>query len=133
MVEGSQTHGRTQTHVDAHKCTQMHTDAHRRTQTNADTRRHTQMNADERKTNCVRCVGRRNLKTRPDVRRLFKDFQDILYNWFFSEPTHNFFEHPSNQKSSPEGQTALHSLSNMCPIKRTTRLHILHLELISAG
>ena len=53
----------------AHRCTQMHADARRRTQTNAD----------EYKANCVWCVGGRNLKTRPDIRCLFKDFRDVLY------------------------------------------------------
>ena len=42
---------------------------HRRTRTYVDTR----------KANCVQCVGGHNLKTRPDVRRLFKDFRDVLY------------------------------------------------------
>jgi len=48
-------------------------------QTHMDVRRRTQTNADERKANCVRCVGGRNLKTRPGVRCLFKDFRDVLY------------------------------------------------------
>ena len=65
--------------ADAHKRTQTHTDARRCTQTNADERRQTQTHADERKANCFRCVGGRNLKMRPDVRHLFKDFQDVLY------------------------------------------------------
>ena len=56
----------------------MHTDIRRRMETNADEHRRTQTHADKRKANCVRCVGGRNLKMRPDVRRLFKDFQDVL-------------------------------------------------------
>ena len=49
-------------------------------QTNADERRRTQTHTDERKANCVQCVGRRNLKTRPDAGRLFKGFQNALYH-----------------------------------------------------
>jgi len=30
----------------------------------------------------------------------------------------SFLDHPSNQEASPEGQTALRSLSNVCPIRR---------------
>ena len=58
---------------------QTHADECTRTQTNADAHRCTQTNTDERKANYVRCVGGPNLKTCPDIRRLFKDFQDILY------------------------------------------------------
>ena len=58
---------------------QTHADECRRTQTNADAHRCTQTNTDERKANYVHCVGGPNLKTCPDVRHLFKDFQDILY------------------------------------------------------
>ena len=53
----------------------MHTDIHRRTQ----------MNPDEHKANCVRCVGRHNLKMRPDVRHLFKDL-GTYYTFFFFDP-----------------------------------------------
>ena len=66
-------------HMDIRRSTQTHADEHRKMQTNVEKHRQTQTNADERKANCVWCVGRRNLKTRPDVRRLFKDFQDVLY------------------------------------------------------
>ena len=55
---------------------QMHMDVCRRVQTNADTHEQTQMHADECKANCIQCVGRRNFKMCPDVRGLFKDFQD---------------------------------------------------------
>ena len=51
-------------------------------------------------------------------KRLRRQCSKFSYNWFFSEPTHNFLDHPSNQEASPEGQTALYSLSNMHPIKR---------------
>ena len=36
-----------------------------------------QMQTDVARANCVQCVGRRNYKTRPDVRRLFKDLWDV--------------------------------------------------------
>ena len=65
----------------------------RQTQTNADERGHTQTNADECMANCVRCVGGRNLKTHPDIRRLFKDFRDVLYAiycLFLSSPMGGF-------------------------------------------
>ena len=39
----------------------------------------TQMHADKCKANCVQCVGKHNLKTRLDIRRLFKDFRDAPY------------------------------------------------------
>ena len=45
-------------------------------------RRRTRMNADARKRRRMRTqthADERNLKTRPDVRRLFKDFRDVLY------------------------------------------------------
>jgi len=71
-VEGSQAH------TDTHRRTQTHVHARRRTQMNTDKCRRAQTNADERKANCVWCVGGRNLKTRPDIRRLFKDFRDVL-------------------------------------------------------
>ena len=47
-------------------------------QTHSDAHRHMQMHADERKANCIQCVGKRNLKMHPDIRRLFKDFQNVL-------------------------------------------------------
>ena len=52
------------------------------------------------------------------------------YNWFFSEPTHNF---PNNQEATP--QVKLHcAVSVMCVLPReTTRLRTLYLELIKAG
>ena len=37
-----------------------------------------QTQADKYKANCVQCVGGCNLKTCPDVGRLFKDFLDVL-------------------------------------------------------
>ena len=52
----------------------------RHMQTYADTCRHTQTNADEHKANSV---GKCNLKMRPDIRRLFNDFRDTLYVWWF--------------------------------------------------
>ena len=60
---------RMQTHMDTHRWTQMQTCAHRGKWTSLD----------ERRANCIQCVGRCNLKTRPDVRHLFKDFWDVLY------------------------------------------------------
>ena len=37
-----------------------------------------QAHGDKHKANCVQCVGGCNLKTCPDVRRLFKDFLYVL-------------------------------------------------------
>ena len=68
---------------DAHRRTQMHTDAHRHT----DERRSMQTNTDahRQKQGKLRLVcGRSNLKTRPDDRRLFKDFRDVLYAKYLS-------------------------------------------------
>ena len=56
----AEAHGRMQTHANKHRCTQTH--------------------ADEHKANCVRCVGGRNLKMRPGVRRLFKDLGTYYSN-----------------------------------------------------
>ena len=42
----------------------------------------------------------------------------LNYNRFFSEPTHNFFDHPSNQEVSPGSQTVLRNVSNL---RSTTR------------
>jgi len=33
---------------------------------------------DERRANCIQFVGGHNLKTHPDIRRLFKDFRNVL-------------------------------------------------------
>jgi len=76
--------GRRRTHADADvyilTCTHAtHVDARRRTRTHADARRRTQMRADARRRTHVQCGGGRNRKTRPDARRLFKDFRDVLY------------------------------------------------------
>ena len=73
--------GGTHANADACRHTQTHKEVHRRMQTNADKCRLTQTHADERKVNCVQCVGGRNLTMHPDDRRLFKDFQDALYNY----------------------------------------------------
>ena len=55
------------------------------------------------------------------------------YNGFFSEPTHNFLDHPSNQEASPQGKT-LCAVSVTCVLPReTTTLHTLYLQLIHAG
>ena len=44
-------------------------------QLHADARAQMQTNADEHKANCIQCVGRHNLNTRPDIRRLLKTFR----------------------------------------------------------
>ena len=73
----------TQTHA-ANMRTQMDTDVRRRKQMNADASRRAHTYADECKANGIQCVGGHNLKTRPDVRRLFKDFRDVLYTIYHS-------------------------------------------------
>ena len=65
--------------MDTRRCTRTHADAFGRTRTHTDTRRRTQTHADECRENHVQCGGGRNPKTRPDTRRLFKDFRDVLY------------------------------------------------------
>ena len=40
----------------------------------------------------------------------------------FSEPTHNFFPHPSNQEVSPWNQTVLHNVSNVCSTTRNCKI-----------
>lgn len=60
---------------------QLQTCKRRCTETNTDARRRTRTHADEHMTNCVWCVGGHNLKTRPDVRRLLKDFWEALQMW----------------------------------------------------
>ena len=42
------------------------------TQMHTGVRKHTWMNADKRKANCIQCAGGRNLKTRSDIKHLFK-------------------------------------------------------------
>ena len=56
-----------------------------------------------------------NTHTMPTNTNFFMD------KWFFSEPTHNFIDHPSNQEVSP--QVKQHGVS---------KVHTLHLELINA-
>ena len=58
-----------------------HVDTCRHIQMNVDANAYAQMQRallDKCRANCVQFVGGRNLKTCPDVRRLFKDFPDVL-------------------------------------------------------
>ena len=55
---------------------------------------------------------------RSSVTRLRGKRGKLNYNRFFPEPTHNFLDHPSNQKVGPRGQTVPHNISN---VRSTTR------------
>jgi len=70
---------------------------------------------------------RTKYKLQIQSKRLHGQPSKFSYNWFFSEPTHNFLDHPSNQEASPQGQTHC-TVSVTCVLPReTTRLHTLYL------
>ena len=54
----------------------------------------------------------------PSISRLHGKRGKLNYNLFFSEATHNFLDHPSNQEVSLRSQTELHNVSN---VRSTTR------------
>ena len=57
-----------------------------------------------------------------DITRLRGKRGKLNYNRFFSEPTHNFLDHPSNQEVSPRSQTVLHNVSNVCSTMRNCKI-----------
>ena len=63
---------------------QTHTDTHR----HMHTCRRTQMHTDEHKTNCIQCVGGCNIKTCPDIRRLFNNFRACAQPIYLYQKAH---------------------------------------------
>jgi len=60
------------------------------------------------------------------LKRLCGQHSKFSYNWFFSEPTHNFLDHPATRKRVLKVKQHC-AVSVTCVLSReTTRLHILN-------